>query len=520
MSALVSLLLAATPAIDAVVVYPDRAQVVRATDVDCGARKAVTFGGLTPAAAMDSFRAQVEGGTVDGLRVEKKVRAEAFTPQMNELKNKSRALDREQEALTDERERAVAKSTLGQKLQDVAAAQVSRELAADKPDPKAWATAFDAALTARAQGAAAIADADAKQRDLNRRREELARKMEALGWAAQREDLSADVVVSCPPGRRARVELTYLVGGASWIPSYEVRADEAGGGVDLTAYATLRQATGEAWENAKLTLSTAVPAQNATPPDLKQLKVSATERAPEKKVLTRRDEAVESAAAANSKQSGVGGRMAVRAQGLSVQLEVPQRATVAGDGTEQRLFVAKHRLKATFSYRTAPRLQPYVFRVAELVNTAPFPLLDGSVSAFRSTGLIARYHLERVAEGAVFKLTFGVEDTMRVKRVVLEEVKRDAGLFNTRKRFSYAYRFELQNFGKAAAEIELWEGLPVSEVEDVAVVVATDKTTGGYKLDANDGIAKWKVKLAQAEQKNVELMYKVEVPNSYDMGGL
>jgi len=40
-----------------------------------------------------------------------------------------------------------------------------------------------------------------------------------------------------------------------------------------------------------------VPAQNATPPELKRLQVSATERPAEKKVLTRRDEAVNQAEA-------------------------------------------------------------------------------------------------------------------------------------------------------------------------------------------------------------------------------
>jgi len=60
--------------------------------------------------------------------------------------------------------------------------------------------------------------------------------------------------------------------------------------------------------------------------------------------------------------------------------------------------------------------------------------------------------------------------------------------------------------------------LPVSELDDVTVSVATEKTTAGYKLDASDGIAKWRVKLSEREQKNVELTYKVEVPNSYDLG--
>jgi len=91
----------------------------------------------------------------------------------------------------------------------------------------------------------------------------------------------------------------------------------------------------------------------------------------------------------------------VRAQGFGAARGA-KRATVAGDGTEQRLFVARHRLKASFGFRTAPRAQPYVFRVAELVNTAPFPLLAGALSAFRSTGLIARYGIEGVAEARCF----------------------------------------------------------------------------------------------------------------------
>jgi uncharacterized protein (TIGR02231 family) len=514
------LIFAAAPAIDSVVVFPDRAQVTRATTVDCGARKTVAFTGVTPAAADDSFRARVEGGNVDGLRVERHVRGDALTPQFNDLQAKLRALDAEAQALEDEANRARARSQLGAHYLGIASTQVQREMAADKPDVKTWQQAFDTAVAARVQGDAAQADLGAKLRALNNKRAELERKLDALGAAAQREEISAEVVVTCPAGSKARVELTYLVGGASWTPSYEARADEASASVELAAYATLAQSTGETWEQAKLTLSTAVPAQNATPPELKRLTVAAQERPPEKKVLVRRDEVVDQAEGGESTvATGDTRALAVRSQGLSVQLDVPERATVLGDGTAQRLFVAKHKLKATFGLRTAPRLQPFVFRVAELKNQAPFPLLPGELSAFRGTSLIARYPLKRVAEGAVFHLTFGIDDGLRVKRVVLEELKRDAGLFNTKKRFSYGYRFELANYGKAAADVELWESLPVSEVDDVAVTV-TEKTTAGYQLNAADGVAKWKVSLKPSEKRNVELAYKVDVPGSYETGGL
>jgi uncharacterized protein (TIGR02231 family) len=521
MNATLLLLLAAAPAIDSVVVFPDRAQVTRATTVDCGARRAVAFTGITPAASVDSFRARVPGGgSVDGLRVEKKARADALTAQFNELKAKLRALDADAQVLQDELGRARIRSQLGQKYLQVAVTEVQHEMALERPDTKAWQQAFDSARGARTQGDAAQTDVAVKLRALQLKREELQRKLDALGYAAQREEVSAEVVVSCPQGSKARVELTYLVGGARWTPSYEAHADESGGGVELSAFATLAQSTGESWDQAKLTLSTAVPAQNATPPELKRLQVAAQERLPEKKVLVRRDEQVGQAEGGESTVSGGDSQaLKVRAQGLSVQLEVPERATVLGDGSAQRLFVASHKLKAQFGLRTAPRLQPFVFRVAELKNQAPFPLLPGDLAAFRGSSLVARYGLKRVAEGAVFHLTFGIDDALRVKRVVLEEIKRDAGLFNTKKRFSYGYRFELGNWSKGPVELELWESLPVSEVDDVAVTMG-EKTTTGYQLNSADGIAKWKVKLGAGEQKNVELAYKVDVPGSYDIGGL
>ena len=267
-------------------------------------------------------------------------------------------------------------------------------------------------------------------------------------------------------------------------------------------------------------LSTAVPSENATPPELKLLRVTGWDKGPEKKVLVRREEYVERAQVSSADQTGaVGGQAVAREQGLSVQLEVPGKSKVGGDGTAARLFVGKSKFKATYELRTAPRSMPAVFRVAELNNQGAWPLLPGRVDVFRSTGLVGRYALERVPQGGAFTLTFGLEDSVRVKRKVMEELKRDTGLFNGNKRFTYAYRFEVANYGKQAMTVTLAEQLPVSELSDIAVTV-DEKTTRGYKLDAQDGIAKWPLTLKPGEKKEIDLAFRVDVPNSYDTGGL
>ena len=112
-----------------------------------------------------------------------------------------------------------------------------------------------------------------------------------------------------------------------------------------------------------------------------------------------------------------------------------------------------------------PRLQPYVFRVAEMVNAAPFPLLSGPMSVFHRGGFIGTVPLERVPQGGKMTVTFGVEDGFKVKRIPVQEVTKDSGFLGATRRFHYAYRLELSNYRKEAEELQVSEHVPVSELE-------------------------------------------------------
>ncbi|MFO0599110.1 MAG: mucoidy inhibitor MuiA family protein [Myxococcaceae bacterium] len=522
MSALIlAAVLASTSAVDRVVVFPDRAQVTRATSLTCGSRVAVTFEQIPPAAAQDSFRARVAGGTIDGMRAELVTREKEFSPKVEALIKDLEAVQLELGTLQDQLNRAQVQSRLSRQYAELATQLVSKELAADKPDPKAWGAAFDASYATGLGAAKSASEVNAKVRDAQRRQEELQRQLEELRVAQGRRSWTVEVLASCPAGKTAQLELTYLVGGASWTPAYEARADESQGSVELSTWATLRQATGEDWGQVELTLSTAVPSQNATPPDLKVLQITAWEKQPEKKVLVKREEVVDRAQVSDGRVSGgeTGGKAVARNQGLSVQLAVPEKSTVPGDGAPVHLFVGKSKLKAAFELRTMPRVLPVAFRVAELSNGGSWPLLPGQVDAFRTTGLVGRYELEHVPMGGAFTLTFGIEDSVRVKRTIVDELKRDTGLFNGNKRFTYVYAFEVANYGRANLDVTVAEALPVSELNDILVSVG-EKTTQGYSLDPKDGIAKWKVALRAGEKKKVDLAFRVDVPQSYDMGGL
>ncbi|HEX8705316.1 MAG TPA: mucoidy inhibitor MuiA family protein [Myxococcaceae bacterium] len=511
---------APTSSLSSVVVYPDRAQVTRVQTVKCEGRSTLArFEELPPAADPTSFRARTDRGTVEGLLASENSRKERYGADRERLEKQRVDLERELTALEDARSRADTLDALGRSLTEVALARVRREFIEPKPDTRAWGTALDTALNSRARAASEREAQAARLRTVQRNLSELRGQEERMAAASARTDWRVEVRLDCPAGNPARVELSYMVGGASWSPVYEARADEQGRAVELSTYATVQQGTGEDWKGVRLVLSTAVPGENATPPELRPLQVHAVERKEERKVLVRRDEYQQHAQTGGTTPS-TGEGLRASAQGLSVQLSVPDPAEVPGTGSEVRLRVARTRLPASFSWRSVPKLYPVVFRVARLTNAAPFPLLPGAVDVFRHTGFIGRQALERVAQGAPFELTFGIEEGLRAERQVVEELQRDTGLFGGKRRFRYAYRFELANYRKGPEELEVAEHIPVSELDDVKVELDTKKTSAGHALEPTDGIVTWKLKLAPAEKRTVDLVFHVDVPSSYDSGGI
>jgi len=524
--------LASGERVSKVVVYPDRAQVTRVAQIDCRDKVLTRFTSIPPAASEPSVRAQVDlaGAQVLGVRTEVEVLVTAFAKPLEELDDEIRRIDGELSLLHEQRSRERSVESVAARYEDVAVALLGRELV-DPPGnpqslaqlPRAWSAAIEAPLKVRLAHAAGTTHIEKKSRELRQRREELQSKRQRMMTAASRRQLSAEVLLACPAGaadRKAQVELTYLVGGAGFSTEHEARLGERGS-VELTSYATISQRTGEDWRDAQIIVSTAVPRQNATPPDLIPLRITATERLPPKRLLVSRvEEQVhreESGGAVTSTTTPLGGRQGGRPQlveqGLSVQFVAPASADIPGDGTPSRIRLARSELHPSVTYRTIPKLQPFVFRVADLLNTAGYPLLAGPIDVFRRGQFSARYDLARVAAGERFELSFGLLDRVKVKRKVLEEISRDKGIFGTTRRHRYAYRFEVESYLPGGEAIELLEHIPVSELEDVKVAL-DGKTTPGYELRAVDGIVSYKLKLAAGEKRAIELHYYVDAPAS------
>lgn len=502
-----------------VTVHPDGAVVTRSMAGQCKAGRAeVLFQGLPPTFERDGLRAVATGAaSVEGLGWTERLQEQAYDEQVQaleqELEERQASIDL-QNRLADV---ARAKRARAVSLRESTRAFIQREaMLSPKPDTAKWAQALDRAQTSIEQADREVRETQRIIREESERITELRRRIGQLKGGAPRRSLDVEVVVACKGP--FTVALSALTRQARWVPVYEARAARQAGKVALTALAEVSQGSGEDWQGVKLVLSTALARRRATPPVPQRLYVGATEEEEKKKVLVRRDEDVRRLEGHDA--TAATGGLDVSDEGLSVRLPVKGRASVPADGRPARLPIETLSLPATFEALTVPRQLPVVFVAAEVRNAARWPLLPGRVELFADGAYLGATQLARTAEGGRIELAFGLDERVQVRRVVLVEDARDPGFFGTTRRMLYGYRFELEATKDAGAKVRLRDQIPVSELDDVKVVLDRKKTTPGFELVDADGHISWLVDVPAGQTKTVELHFVVELPEKYDSAGL
>jgi hypothetical protein len=378
--------------------------------------------------------------------------------------------------------------------------------------------------------------------------------MAELGQSGGKVERDAIIVVDREAGKGGIIRLNYLVGAVTWRPEYKVRAGKANEDIQVDYQANLMQHSGEEWSQVKMTLSTAQPMLNASPPELGMLQpILVTRGAPggppmtgsgpapfaqasptmdlQNKANKLRDLARDNyrsgasmkqeeagrqlnAAAAweqnlelmrsradvlaqlKSNNKGVGGPSGT--DGPSVTYHLPAKLTVPSRGDEQVVEVVKLKLAPKFYYKTVPVLNTHVYRLAYVVNTSEHVLLPGEATMYQGTDFVGRMPMPLVASGEEFTAGFGVDTQLQVQRQMIDQTRSTAGGNQVLK---YEYRILVSSFKNAPVQLQVWDRLPKGETESVGVILG--KTTPDL---CKDGIY-----LRESRPNNL-LRWDVDVP--------
>ncbi len=369
--------------------------------------------------------------------------------------------------------------------------------------------AADAAARARHVTASIeIEDATAKIARLDAR---IARAEAETGEEAAR--LVVDVLAET--ANDVALTISYIVPGAAWRPYHRAMLARAAGRVDWTTTACVWQSTGEDWIDAELIFSLERPSLGVDPPELGDDEL-VVRRRPDTVVVEAREQ--------EQQNTGLGGSAVpgIDDGGLGITLTA-HRASIKKDGTPHRVPVGGFTAPTTLSLIAIPLKSAWCHIRARITNAGQAPILAGPVDLIMASGYVGRADVGFVAAGEKFYLGFGPESDVRVHRI--ETRDRDDGLLGGSTQ-TVRVAVRVSNLGTEKRTIDITERIPISEVEQVEVTVASpdayllgdqagpergeEITQVTARAIDERGLVTWGVELPPLGRRAVTLEYKIK----------
>jgi len=330
-----------------------------------------------------------------------------------------------------------------------------------------------------------------------------------------RYEAFAEIEITAEEAAEITIEVVYRTACALWRPEHLARLtrndDGTAGEITITTFATVWQATGEAWNDVRCRFSTARPAQSASAPLLREDALMTRQKnykERKKVVIEARDQSIQVAGTDRGTRE-VDEMPGVDDGGEAQWLDGRVPATIPSNGQPVRVEIGTRDLPAKVERVCFPEKGAGTHLRANGTLPGPGPLLAGPVTIGRETEIVGKAKTDFVGAGEAFEMGFGVDDGLRVRRRVTE--KRKTGTISGTQTIQREVTLFVSNLSKVGKGLSVIERVPVSEVEDLSIEVAKQQ---GMRFDARDGFATFEVQIAPHATKEFVLAYTIEAKSN------
>ncbi len=333
----------------------------------------------------------------------------------------------------------------------------------------------------------------------------------------------ADVTTS------GKIEASYLINNAGWIPAYDLRADNTVDPMTITYKANVYQNSGEDWKNVNLVLSTYDRNSSIVKPVAGVWRLDYTVnkrpvglvRQQEQQYYSQNFASEEEAQAymKDAKKNSPGtikesnmtfvpyqNPSAISQNFTNVEFDVKLPYSIKADGSQKLMVVMHEEIDAKFYHYMLPRSNQYAFLQAKIGDWEDLSLLPGKANIYFNHTTVGSIMLNPSNMQDTLELTLGKDRSITAKRRKIAEEERKTALGKRTLR-TMTFELEIRNNSRGSIDLTLEDLIPITGNEDIEIKITEGN---GAQVSEGTGLLTWKRKIKAGQKEIIQFTYTVE----------
>ena len=526
-----------------VTVYSDRARVTRDAKVEISTEPTVfAFRNLPGWVDDGSVRVSVTAGRIVDVRVERHFLAKATDAAWQAAEKQHLELKRKVATLEDEIAVLDAQKAQIESIKAFSNEKITQDTTIGNVTVATYSDVLTFISDSLRQTAAARREVQNQIEDIKPELEASQRRLDDMQNLQKLEETSVLVTLQGSRPAPSRIELTYMLPGATWEPMHELRVSTLDAHtVEVISFAVVTQTSGEDWGNARLYFSTQSSIQSMQIPELEALTLGDTHTA--SRVLTSKMSSFSRAQKAFEGQNQLWNKMnrgygkkkksmklqqsyetnleylqvvqsktvemfeTLQKRGTTTHFKAIAPPTITGDGHPVRTRIGHNTLKSKQKIVAVPQQTLNAARTLEMTNATDQAFLPGKVALYQDGAFLGMTEMSFIAQGETFSLFLSVADHIKLSRKL--DRKLSSLVQRKKTRMNIAYVVNAENLSKKETAFTLADRIPISENREIRV--SGVKVTPHIKPD-NKGLMYWHLNLKPGEKREFRIQYTVEYP--------
>lgn len=352
---------------------------------------------------------------------------------------------------------------------------------------------------------------------------------------ANRNKVNSEILVTVIANKasKAKIDLSYIIRQAGWSPTYDLRAEDTKGPIELRYKANVYQTSGNDWNGVKLTLSTGNPTVGGQAPNMGPWWLNVYEpqivsygskgynkqRAKAYGAPTS-DEYVGEADLATTfsydeTASGIANFVTVSSS-INTEFKIAIPYDIPSDGQPYEVETQRITLNAGYEHKAIPKLDEDAFLIANVTDWQEHNLLAGESQIYFQGTFVGKAWIDPAIAEDTLQLSLGRDKGVIVNREKITEMCKTVKV-GGKKRTEKGYRITVQNNKQQAITLNLLDQLPLTKDSDVEVEILD---ISGAKHDLETGELSWDVNLLPGAKAEYVIKYSVKYPKKKVVGNL